>query len=202
LSDRRNLAATALRYIGCVSSPTHPFDLMPHSTTDSNYTTSKLLVRPIRVYDTRLDRSRFESFDSPISEQTQSETQRQTAQTQAEIPGTGVLLGILSEHGNTPSQRSSLCIAHSYTDPVNEGDFQKETPPRVMGGSRTGISMNGGLDTKRRTTSYDEQYQYKDNIYSTARERIHRESPVIAELRTNVIVSVDVVVCYPCSTND
>jgi hypothetical protein len=62
--------------------------------------------------------------------------------------------------------------------------------------------MNGGLDTKRRTTSYDEQYQYKDNIYSTARERIHRESPVIAELRTNVIVSVDVVVCYPCSTND
>jgi hypothetical protein len=60
-----------------------------------------------------------------------------------------------------------------------------------MGGNRTSLSMNGSLDAKRRTTSYDEQYQHKNNAYSTARERVHRESPIIAELRTNVIVSID-----------
>ena len=58
-----------------------------------------------------------------------------------------------------------------------------------MGGNRT--SMNGSLDPKRRTTSYDEQYQYKSNAHGTARERVDRESPIIAELRTNVIVSID-----------
>jgi len=66
-----------------------------------------------------------------------------------------------------------------------------------MGGNRTGLSMNGGLDPKRRTTSYDEQYQYKDNAYNTARERVHRESPIIAELRTNVIVSIDAPIKVP-----
>lgn len=71
-----------------------------------------------------------------------------------------------------------------------------------MGGNRTSLSMNGALDPKRRTTSYDEQYQYKDNAYSTARERVHRESPIIAELRTNVIVSIDDFVASPAqSTN-
>ena len=59
-----------------------------------------------------------------------------------------------------------------------------------MGGNRTSLNMNGALDAHRRLSSYDEQYRYKDNMYGSARERVHRESPVIAELRTNVIVSV------------
>lgn len=75
-------------------------------------------------------------------------------------------------------------------DPIGQADFHKNKAPHAMGGSRTSVNMNGGLDPKRRTMSYEEQYQYKDNAYGSARERVHRESPVIAELRTNVIVSV------------
>lgn len=82
-------------------------------------------------------------------------------------------------------------ITQSYSDLVTENNFKNIFPPRAMGGNRTSLSMNGSLDPKRRTTSYDEQYQYKNNAYSTARERVHRESPIIAELRTNVIVSID-----------
>lgn len=101
------------------------------------------------------------------------------------------LLGIPPDHSNTPSQRSSLRITQSYSDLIAESHFKNTFPPRAMGGNRTSLSMNGSLDPKRRTTSYDEQYQYKNNAYSTARERVHRESPIIAELRTNVIVSID-----------
>jgi hypothetical protein len=101
------------------------------------------------------------------------------------------LLGIPSDHSNTPSQRSSLRITQSYSDLVVESNFEDNNLPHAMGGNRTSLSMNGSLDAKRRTTSYDEQYQYKNNAYSSARERVHRESPIIAELRTNVIVSID-----------
>ena len=41
--------------------------------------------------------------------------------------------------------------------------------------------------SRRRTQYYEEQFAYKDATGS-ARERITKDSPVIAELRTNVIV--------------
>lgn len=42
---------------------------------------------------------------------------------------------------------------------------------------------------KRRTQYYEEQFQYKDNAVLQSREKVVRHSPVIAELKTNVIVS-------------
>lgn len=41
--------------------------------------------------------------------------------------------------------------------------------------------------TRRRTQYYEEQFAYRDATGS-ARERITKDSPIIAELRTNVIV--------------
>jgi len=58
-----------------------------------------------------------------------------------------------------------------------------------MAGDRSSVSLNG--DSKRRTQYFEEQFQYKDNAVGSARERVQREAPVIAELRTNVIVSAD-----------
>jgi hypothetical protein len=44
-------------------------------------------------------------------------------------------------------------------------------------------------DSKRRTNFYEEQFQYKGNGgLGSVRERIEKDSPVVAELRTNVIV--------------
>lgn len=56
-----------------------------------------------------------------------------------------------------------------------------------MAGDRGSVSLNS--DSKRRTQYFEEQFQYKDNAVGGARERVQREAPVIAELRTNVIVS-------------
>jgi hypothetical protein len=55
-------------------------------------------------------------------------------------------------------------------------------------------SMLGSYDdqSKRRTQYFEEQFQYKDRVNGTIRERVLRDSPVIAELRTNVIVSVSI----------
>lgn len=103
------------------------------------------------------------------------------------------LLEVPSDHSRTSSQQARLYIAQSPTNStaeVNRQEHQKEGPPSAMGGKRTSLSMNGGPEAHRRMSSYDEQYRYKDNVYGSARERVHRESPVIAELRTNVIVSV------------
>ena len=48
-----------------------------------------------------------------------------------------------------------------------------------------GLKQNG---SRRRAQYYEEQFAYKDDAVSSARDRVTRDSPVIAELRTNVIV--------------
>lgn len=52
-----------------------------------------------------------------------------------------------------------------------------------MNGTQTHVE-----DSKRRKQYYDEQFRPKDSISGTVRERVQRDSPVVAELRTNVIV--------------
>lgn len=47
-------------------------------------------------------------------------------------------------------------------------------------------------ESKRRTNYYEEQFQYKGNGLGSVRERIEKDSPVVAELRTNVIVCCQV----------
>lgn len=44
--------------------------------------------------------------------------------------------------------------------------------------------------SRRRSQHYEEQFQYKENGTSQTRERVQKQTPVIAELKTNVIVSV------------
>jgi hypothetical protein len=50
--------------------------------------------------------------------------------------------------------------------------------------------MLGSYDdnSKRRSRYYEEQFQYKQIANGSIRDRVQQESPVIAELRTNVIV--------------
>ncbi|OCK81618.1 hypothetical protein K432DRAFT_295092 [Lepidopterella palustris CBS 459.81] len=58
-------------------------------------------------------------------------------------------------------------------------------------GEKKGIDATGqrshNYSSRRRTQFYEEQFQYKDTTGS-ARERVTKDSPVIAELRTNVII--------------
>lgn len=43
--------------------------------------------------------------------------------------------------------------------------------------------------SKRRTQYYEDSFAYKDGHGQSAKERIQKDSPVVAELKTNVIVS-------------
>lgn len=85
-------------------------------------------------------------------------------------------------------KRRSLPIADAYAHLIAKGEFTEEAF-NLMAGDRGSVSLNG--DSKRRTQYFEEQFQYKDNAVGGARERVQREAPVIAELRTNVIVSAD-----------
>lgn len=164
---------------------------MPHSTTSSIYTRSINSRSNSQTSLSTAATSRASTLQSANKLYRKASTNPRKPRPKSQPGDWNSLLGIPPDHSNTPSQRSTLRITQSYSDLVGGSNFENNIPPRAMGGNRTSLSMNGSLDAKRRTTSYDEQYQCKNNAYSTARERIHRESPIIAELRTNVIVSID-----------
>lgn len=42
--------------------------------------------------------------------------------------------------------------------------------------------------SRRRAQYYEEQFAYKDDSTSSARDRVTKDAPIVAELRTNVIV--------------
>lgn len=43
--------------------------------------------------------------------------------------------------------------------------------------------------SRQRAQYYEEQFSYKDGTTSSARDRVTKDAPIVAELRTNVIVS-------------
>jgi hypothetical protein len=49
-----------------------------------------------------------------------------------------------------------------------------------------GQAKHGG--SRRRAQYYEEQFAYKDDTTSSARERVIKDAPIVAELKTNVIV--------------
>lgn len=113
------------------------------------------------------------------------------ADSYADLIGAGIKQDIQKnnqEHHNinqhVPSTKQNLPKVRVQAPSVKQVDESI-----AMGGNRTSQSLNGSLEGRRRTQAFEEQYQYKDNVYGSARERVHRESPVIGELRTNVIVS-------------
>jgi hypothetical protein len=54
------------------------------------------------------------------------------------------------------------------------------------------------ITSRSRAQYYEDSFSYKDGIASSARERVTKDAPIIAELRTNVIVSS--VICVLHST--
>lgn len=58
--------------------------------------------------------------------------------------------------------------------------------------SRTGDAVGPlrPLTSRSRAQFYEDQFSYKDAIVSSARERVTKDAPIVAELRTNVIVSL------------
>jgi hypothetical protein len=80
-------------------------------------------------------------------------------------------------------------VSDSFTDLVGKGLNIDEI--MAIAGKRAGDRTSlGRYDdvAKQRSQYHEDQYKFKDSEMGTIRERVQRESPVIAELRTNVIV--------------
>lgn len=87
---------------------------------------------------------------------------------------------------NFNGNRGSLVAANAYASLIGKNDIDEFLQKHL--GDRNTMIANYNDSAKQRTQYYEEQLQYKENVNSNVRERVQRESPVIAELRTNVIV--------------
>jgi hypothetical protein len=69
-------------------------------------------------------------------------------------------------------------------------DFPHVVTPNVRPAEKDANMINTGAtdSSKRRTQYYEDSFAYKDGHGQSARERIQKDSPVVAELKTNVIV--------------
>ncbi|CAI6336505.1 unnamed protein product [Periconia digitata] len=57
--------------------------------------------------------------------------------------------------------------------------------PPTSGGP---VVQSTGGGSRRRAQYYEEQFAYKDDTVSSARDRVTKDAPIVAELRTNVII--------------
>jgi hypothetical protein len=78
---------------------------------------------------------------------------------------------------------SQFSFASSPHSP-HEIDFESQQAADGIGPLRPVTSAT----SRSRAQFYQDQFAYKDGIVSTARERVTKDAPIVAELRTNVIV--------------
>lgn len=114
------------------------------------------------------------------------------------------------ERAKLPSQRnwrrkSTPGTIENQTPEVNGYAFEEIMAQRKASDRTSMRSMTYDDRSKRRSQYHEEQFEYKDNARGSTRERIMKHSPVIAELKTNVIVSPGlllVIVMGRCSLTD
>jgi hypothetical protein len=68
----------------------------------------------------------------------------------------------------------------------DESKIARPASRNANGDKKGSAPQNYG--SRRRTQYYEDQFSYKDDWASSARERVTKDSPIIAELRTNVII--------------
>lgn len=102
------------------------------------------------------------------------------------------------ERQELPSQRNSIISnrrksapnTHTYAEVMEQGGPVQEGPILRSGAlkeNRRSASYNE--ESKRRLQYYEEQSNLKNGVHGHTKEKAPRQSPVVAELKTNVIVS-------------
>jgi len=98
----------------------------------------------------------------------------------------------------SPSQFSFASSPHS----VQEAEAEARNRAQSNAASNGLRPMTS--TSRSRAQFYEDQFSYKDSIASSARERVSKDAPIVAELRTNVIVSLTAgraLIMFPQITN-
>lgn len=83
----------------------------------------------------------------------------------------------------SPSQFSFASSPHSIQEAEAEARNRAQSTAAAHG-------LRPMTSTSRsRAQFYEDQFSYKDGIASSARERVTKDAPIVAELRTNVIIN-------------
>jgi hypothetical protein len=75
------------------------------------------------------------------------------------------------------------------SSPKSVQDVDDDAYNRARGVAVDQVGPLRPMTSRSRAQFYEDQFSYKDTIASSARERVTKDAPIVAELRTNVIVS-------------
>jgi len=88
-----------------------------------------------------------------------------------------------------------LSPAHSQfsfaSSPQSVQDIEHDSRNRAPSAAADEVGPLRPMTSRSRAQFYEDQFSYKDGMASSARDRVTKDAPIVAELRTNVIVS-----CY------
>lgn len=116
------------------------------------------------------------------------------------VPGIAVPYSNRSSFQSQARNRASLPGPDIYADLLGKTDVDDFMQKHL--GDRSSMIATYNNASKHRVQYYEEQFQQKDNGSSSVRERVQRESPVVAELRTNVIVWSQILTCRQHRANE
>jgi len=105
----------------------------------------------------------------------------------AHSSGRNSLTGVAAPNP-TSGKRLSSSIAEAYADLLGKSGSVEEALADRQAGDRSSMASQYNSASKHRAQYYEDQFRYKDNEAGSVKERVQRESPVVAELKTNVIV--------------
>jgi hypothetical protein len=87
----------------------------------------------------------------------------------------------------SPSQFSFASSPQSAHEEQLANDGPRHMRPSSRGGD--GLSELRPITSRSRAQFYEDSFAYKEGHGQSARERVTKDAPIVAELRTNVIVS-------------
>ncbi|KAI4944350.1 hypothetical protein J4E86_009408 [Alternaria arbusti] len=85
-----------------------------------------------------------------------------------------------------------LSPAHSQfsfaSSPQSVQDIEHDSRNRAPSAAADEVGPLRPMTSRSRAQFYEDQFSYKDGMASSARDRVTKDAPIVAELRTNVII--------------
>lgn len=78
---------------------------------------------------------------------------------------------------------------------ANDGPRNQHPATMTRGTTDDSLGELRPFTSRSRAQYYEDSFNYKDNFASSARERVTKDAPIVAELRTNVIVCLQYLCC-------